>query len=228
MKYVLLLLLLGLLASCSSVPTYEAVSLEDEFDYHKGREVVFAQQDGISAWAIFEGQNENELNFWVKLRNDSKQKIVVNPKSLFLRFEDSEEKIFLAYDPEVKIDNLYMDQMNSESGHGIATGINILLGVANVASDLADEDYHEASHEIAFHADMQESINMDHDNEIMNLDNQLSYWQNETFRITTLYPGEEIDGFVHFPFERKELKFELVIDMREKDITFKYQLKEMF
>lgn len=226
MKLYLLFFLPFLFIACSVVPRYEAVSLE-EVDYHKGREIIFQQQDGLSAWVVFEGERNNELNFWMKVKNETENKIVVTPNSLFLRFENADEKIYLAQDPEIKIDQIYDEQDDREVEHGVTTGFNVLLAAIGVASGISNESYHEVAYNLDGLSNAQNNENADYDEDLFNLRNELTYWQNDSFRITTLHPEEEIDGYVHFPFKRGEGKFELVIDLVTEDIVFEYQLKEI-
>ncbi len=204
------ILLAAFVMGCASRPVFRVASVEDGIEYYQGREVASKEDDYALTTVEFEDQAEDNFVFFIQVLNKSGEPITFHPEDVSMELLDghmeslNNRAVHYALDPEQKLEMLNNEIKNRDDWHKTATGLNIVFGLINVVTDLADNDSHddafEVAEDVAIFADNQIRENIDHEMTVNDLNAQKEFWKNEVLRVTTLHNEELIGGLVFIPF----------------------------
>jgi hypothetical protein len=232
-----IIVVLGLLSvivsGCTSWPVYKLEPVGDK-DYYMGREIAAKEDDSARVSVEVDNYDWGRITFYVQIENKSCNKVFIEPVNFYsdivtedLNSIDSFYPRVYAADPEKEIKKINDDMESRKNTHSFVTGLNAVLGVLTVASDLANkEDEHKVRHvgdDVAVWANNQTNENVDYGNSLSNLDTLKQFWKNEVLRKTDLYTGEQIGGlvFTNVNPDADYIKFSIPVGINTYTFLFK-------
>lgn len=222
-----------LLTACSAPTVFELKPTTDEISYNQGREIIFSEDSASTILLNFEYQEGNNFSFYTEITSNNKEAILVDPSLFYAVIIEPKNagivKRISVVNPETKIQTIQEDIVNTESSKGAAIGMNVLLGLFNVAVDIAsDAPPGKVFDDATFwgynaHAEAEE-----HNAKEENLRNLKRYWEDNVLRKTTLQNDEYIGGIFYLPIEEKAKMLKLVLPIEGKSHEFIFEQKNVY
>lgn len=222
-----LMLLVGLLSACAQ-PILKLHPIAEESIWADGRQVVKQQKDGLKIVTAFDGEFAEYLTFDTEIFNQTDQPMLVSPSDFVgvmldknqdtLQHEDfpAFPYVYLAADPDQKIKETEIALKKAEARHKRAQVFNAVLLVLNVVGDVSSATSRKPKtesqwrNERNFYGGNYQAIavsqavsNANYVNSMNRLSHERGNWQTETFRKTTLHPGDSMRGYIYVPKNKK-------------------------
>lgn len=244
-KSILFLLLAIGFVSCSE-PLYQLSPTANEYIWNEGRKVVKQSKDDIKIVTSFDGEFERYLVFDTELFNQSEQAIVVNPADFVafpldknhdtLRNERVPDYplVYSAADPDQKIVETEENLRKAKRRHTFATVLNVVLLVANAASDVSSSNKarssgdwmrnritHDTNYQLL--AAKQSVDDATYVHRLERLHYERGNWEAEPFRKQTLPPGTSIRGRIYIPKKREAAYWLFNYPLANGAISFEFE-----
>lgn len=228
----ILFLLITLLTGCAP-SLFELASIEENYEYYQGRQIISKEDSNAVVFLNFEEQRDTYFLLYVEAVNKTAQPYNLNPTGIYMEIlepavgENIEHRRFYALDPERQIERLDEDMKDLETSHAVAQGLHGLFAVFEVVSDIAADDGEEAVYDAAKWGTVIHAEEIDHEIETGQLENAKYYWQNEVLRKTTLYKDERFGGIIYVPFDKNAELVEIIIPFGTEDYRFLFEQREI-
>ena len=181
----------------------------------------------------FEYQEGDNFSFYTEITSNSQEPIIVDP-SLFYAVilkpeENNTSKKISIVNPETKIKSIQEEIINTESSKSAAIGMNVLLGLFNVAIDIAsDAPAEKVLDDAVFWGYNAEAEAYEHDAKEENLRNLKGFWENNVLRKTSLNQDEYIGGLFYLPIHMDTKLLKLIIPVNGYDHEFVFRQKSVY
>jgi len=240
-KFILFLISILLLSSCNPYPiyNYEVNSLETEKFYYKGRQVILKEENGVRVALCYKDQVDNDLIFNISILNKTSDSIVIDPQSMFMEIEKADLSGFsnknitklYAKDPETQIvrlgkqiKNTKVEKFNSDMEDLAFSLGELIYDITELGTPKTSEELY-AEYLISEEENQSYNLrNINYQQTLENLSKSKAYWENLVLRKTTLLPGKEISGFVHFPLDEEAVQVLIYLPIYKTDYLFRFSL----
>lgn len=230
-KILFVLLKLLLIPSCYSPIIFNLKTEETETSYFKGVQVISKEIEGIKVELNFEEHSGNEFLFYLYVKNKSNDTIRFIPSVIFAELyyntQTSPNAEVYALNPELEIVKTELRMKSRQKQHEVSSGLNTVFGLVSVVTDIAVSPKETVVSNVADDLDRwaynQTNENINFQNRMHNLETNKKFWQNETIRKTTLFPGEEIGGLLLIPVNPATKNLEIYIPIEEQKFSFKFK-----
>ncbi len=222
-----LILLYTLFTACSAPTVFELKPTTEEISYNQGREIIYSEDSTSTILLNFEHQEGDNFSFYTEITSNSQEPILVDPSLFYAVILEPKENgisnIMAVVNPETKIKTIQEEIVNTESSKGAAIGMNVLLGLFNVAVDIAsDSPPGKVFDDAVFWGANAEAEASEHDAKEENLINLKRYWEDKVLRKTSLNQDEYIGGIFYLPIhtDTKLLKLIIPVNGNNHEFTF--------
>ena len=228
----LVLITLTNLIGCASV--YRLTPADNSSIWDKGKQYINSEKDSINIWIAFDKVEDRNYKMDLQITNSKDSTILIDPKNFFFVKIDSQEdtsaiQYFNAADPEIKLIKLEKEIESENSSHALSSGLNAALNLTGLIVNIATigeppSEESERLNEVIVEDNLrmdQERIN--HENRISDLNEKKFNWESQLLRKTTLFPKDQVSGFVYFPYHpyAEYIKFFFPIDNTTITFIFK-------
>ena len=219
------LIVLLILSSCSSLDLYHVQSSSQNFDYYQGKQILQDQNKDLTVHLNYEHQDGNFFVFYTYFENTGDSIVLITTSNLSMNTNSSLN--IGALDPETEITQLTQNRKNLDESHSANTGLNCLFGSFDVITSIAEGNGEEAFEDAAYWAENMVIENEEYEFERNRIKEAKQFWQNETLRISNLYPGDEVGGLVYFPIDPNANSFTIKFDLGDEALNFSFkQIKQ--
>ncbi|MGE5682384.1 MAG: hypothetical protein ACM34K_16065 [Bacillota bacterium] len=223
--------------NCIPAPVFRLETGEKENDWYYGRQVITKEDSLNRVQLTFEDIQENNYVFYLEIKNKSEFKEVVDPAEIYLESYypvDSEKTITLsrinACDPEKQIISIDKSINQTNSAENTRRGLSCLVSAVDFTSTVTKIGKKRSKEEIEEENRERENRRIDNENAEAEykekndrLNDNRSYWQNDTFRKTTLENGQNAGGYIHIPFWGSAKYLRIVIPVEKSKYIFRYK-----
>jgi hypothetical protein len=204
------------LASCSTQKILHLKPIASETRWIDGREAIKQEKNGLKIVTAYDGMFEKYLTFDTEITNTSEHGITVTPSDFYtlwlnsqndsLRDDLGRPQYFYALDPVEKAQQAQQQLKAEEARYKRASIFNLLFAVGTVvvAATTKSDNNSDAIRKANIASDLinltvaKQAIDQ---NRLITQSEKLHYekgnWQAETFRKTSLAPGQSIRGRVY-------------------------------
>ncbi|MFN8352940.1 MAG: hypothetical protein U0Y10_00715 [Spirosomataceae bacterium] len=244
-KSILFFVLAAGLLSCAE-PLYQLNPTANEYIYNEGRKVVKQAKDDIKIVTSFDGEFERYLVFDTELFNQTDHAIEVKPSD-FVAFPLDKNRdtlrnerfpdyplVYSAADPDQKIIETEENLRKAKRQHTFATVLNVVLLVANAASDVSSSNKarssgdwmrnritHDTNYQLL--AVKQSVDDATYVHRMERLQYERGNWEAEPFRKQTLSPGTSIRGRIYVPKKREAAYWLFNYPLANGAISFEFE-----
>jgi len=234
MKRYFYIVLLFVIAGCSSAQLYKVDPLDDK-DIYNGREFVTKESETSIVSVEFDGLSEGQFVFYIDVQNLSTQPAFIDPAEIFVEALhsdllniDQRFPVYYAVDPEKEIDAINKGIKTRKTFHEITTGANAAFTLLSIIGTLTDNnsrnDAHKVLHKVGRWADAQIREEIDYDASMKDMSAKREFWRKEALQITELQQDEIIGGLVFIPFNPKIKYLRIVVPVENEDFEFLFKV----
>jgi len=226
-----------LIISCATAPPLLNLSpLEGKVEWLHGKQYVTQRDSRIKYVLAFEGYRNSLLKFDVKIKNNSRRSILIDPSSFYyvpLETKSKEipvSKFVFAGNPEeeiLKLQAKIIQEKTDYKNDQTANEVSGCLGSFFSIADKTEEDRRSSE-------ELQERVRRDkRSRERLNIrklslyKRSIEFWKTEALRKNTLKPGQSISGIIVFPARHKADKVLLFTQGEKKVMMFPFQQKQV-
>jgi len=232
-KFLLSLLTVMFLVSGCSSSLFELKSVEQNYDYFEGREILKKESREAVIYVNFEEQRDGCFVVYIESVNKTDIPAILDPSSVRLEIEKTNSAEyysgdkFFALDPENEIERIDKAQTDLETSHAVTQGLHGLFAVAEVVSDLADDNGGEALDDAVKWGTVIHNKNVEHEIKTDQLLEERLYWQHEVLRKTTLYKNDRYGGIIYVPFDKESEKVDIIVPFGNFEYKFLFEQREI-
>ena len=211
-----------ILASCTAYRPFTIQKLSENGQktiWLSGKEYSSYESDGISYSVAFDGYVNGYNRFRISITNTSNEEIIVDPCAFYLEGDKLIKRQYLldkdkfilkkvrAYNPEDMIKRINRSIAVTQSHQATDANMDLLFSMVELAGGISDmaSGRHKTSRELENERDARierelddQKSDRDNDRRLNMLDAEKKFWETETIRKTTLFPGQSISGLVLF------------------------------
>jgi hypothetical protein len=211
-----------LLFGCSA----SYVTLPPEFDVQPVEEQngYFTEDESLecsNTYIEFVQQEGDLFLFYVEVKNNSEDTLVVYPEEIYLEvvegIENSNDHYhnrYFALNPANEVEQINKQLKEENNRHEGATVVNVASGVFRTIVDLvSDSEYkEEAVATDVFSTGMnQVGEEVYHSNAEKDLEGIKDFWLNDMLNESLINPGETVSGLVYLPYSLNARMFKVVV-----------------
>jgi hypothetical protein len=172
--------------------------------------------------------------------NNSDSVLEIDPSIFYLDvliennrdFSESEIKRLSAIDPESKIKSLRNQIHTEERNEEIRNTLNLMTDLVEFGKEVSEVGRVKTQYEINDQVQKEEEENQqrnEHDyyfqKNMSMLTSIKDYWTSVAFRKNTLFPGDEMNGLIHFPLYEEAQIFRVCIQLDTLTVSFMFSSK---
>ena len=228
-----LLLVLMFITSGCGASLFELSSVEDNANYYQGREILKKEDKTAVIYLNFEEQAGPYFIFYVEAINKSSDPLLLDPANMSMEILETnkenfaEGKMLYALDPERQIDMLNEDMADLETGHAVSMGLHGLFAVAEIVSDIAEDDVDEAGWDAVKWGAAMNNERIEYEIESEEIMRDKEHWQNQVLRKTTLYTDDRFGGIIYVPFNEDARLVKVNVPFGNSYYEFLFNQKEI-
>ncbi len=232
------------LTHCNPYPiyNYKISSLDEEKLFYKGREIISKESNDLLVLINYEDQVKYELIFNLAIINQSDHTIEVDPTKICLEIHKTYppdkygNKIVTLFsiDPETRIQSLKESLLTTKSNKQISDATNVFVSLAEIFKDISELGQEKTTTELhrEFLIDQEKrqvmaSQELHYQSTINNIYENRYYWENIVLRKTTLNPGDEISGYIHFPLDENARVVKIVVPFNDTLQSFSFESRPL-
>lgn len=232
------------LTCCSQYPIYRynVSSLDNQKWFYKGREIISSEINDILAVISYEDQVRDNLVFNLSIINKSDGKIEIDPSKIFLEiqktypedFYGNKKIIYNSIDPESRINLLNKSITSLNASQQTTDVVYTFVCLADLVKDFSELNKEKSTDELYAESLVRQERTQAKVSQDINYQNNLSfymdskyYWENLVLRKTTLYPDEEISGYVHLPLDENAREILICVPINNIEFSFKYSSRPL-
>ena len=238
-KNLLILICFILLVSCTIAPmekhkieVYSFKAYDTNFYWHKGRQILSEEKEGITTNINFDRIDNNIIIFDAKFINKSDRNVLIDPDNMSCKFITTNEDTIksIASEPEkvvLSFDIRKQRELNDYNSTNCIEAGFCLLGA--LVSDPAEEktpaeEIREAEYRRSRDEEEKER-RTEHIRIMEDIEKQRISFYQQVIRKTTLMPENSIEGKVLFPLPENSKNVHLIIKIDNCNYEFKMSKK---
>lgn len=212
------MLLFGCSASYVTLPPeFDVQPVEEQNGYFTEDETM----ECSNTYLEFVQQEGDLFLFYVEVKNNSEDTLVVYPTEIYLEVVEGIEDIndpyldrYFALNPANEVEQINKQLKEENDRHEDATVMNIAFGFFNTVVDLvSDNDYKEeaVATDVFTTGINQVGEEVYHSNAEKDLEGIKDFWLNDMLNESLINPGETVSGLVYLPYSLNARMFKVVV-----------------
>ncbi len=232
------------LTHCNPYPiyNYKISSLDEEKLFYKGREIISKESNDLLILINYEDQVKYELVFNLAIINQSDHTIEIDPTKICLEIHKTYppdvygNKIVTLFsiDPKTRIETLKEGLLATNLNKQKSDVANMYVSLAEVFKDISELGREKTTAELLRETLIEHerrqlvaSQELHFQSTINNIYENKYYWENIALRKTTLNPGDEMSGYIHFPLDENARVVKIVIPLNDTLQSFSFESRPL-